>query len=81
MDVHLGRSPLDMARELFAGRVPGCERCGRPADELAWISIGTSDEAWRAGDQRCGWLRVCDSCARQVDFVLDEEMTRLRREG
>jgi hypothetical protein len=58
-----------------------CPECQRPTAELEWISIGTSDAQWLAGDQRCGWITVCASCAIQVAFVVDDEMTEGRREG
>ena len=80
LDANLGSAPGDFAKELFADKTRGCE-CGASAGDLIWISIGASDEAWARGDQRCGWITLCATCARQVDFVLDEELVQLRREG
>lgn len=81
MDPNLGETPVDFAKEMFMDRAEPCPACGRRAEELRWASIGTSDEAWERGDERCGWIVVCDLCSIQVSFVLDEEMTQLRREG
>lgn len=81
MDVNLGSAPTDYAKELLGHTTRGCETCRASFDQLIWISIGTSDEAWKRGDERCGWLTLCSTCARQVDFILDEELTQLRREG
>lgn len=81
MDVNLGTTPVDFAKELFSDQKRDCPECGRESDELCWISIGSNDEAWKAGDNRCGWLTVCEDCMIQVSFFREEEMIQLRREG
>ncbi len=81
MDANLGGAPVRFAQELLGAQAHGCPGCETAAHELTWISIGTSEEAWRAGDERCGWLTVCTRCGRQVQFLVDEEITQLRREG
>ena len=79
MDAHVAKIAIDAAREEFAMHDVPCQSCGRAA--LEWISIGTIDEAFAAGDERCGWLTVCVPCARQVTFINDEVSAELRRQG
>lgn len=81
MDPSVSSLSVQFAQEDLGGQAKGCPLCHVPAADAEWISIGTSDEAWSAGDERCGWLLVCRQCGIQVDFVVDEEMTQLRREG
>jgi hypothetical protein len=78
-DAQVANAAIRQAREEFAAHDVPCQSCGRA--ELEWISIGTTDEAFAAGDERCGWLTVCVPCARQVTFINDEVMVKLRREG
>lgn len=81
MDPQVMRHSIDFAQEELGADARPCPDCGRAPGALTWVSIGSSDEAWSAGDERCGWLTLCPACATQVQFLLDAEMTELRREG
>ena len=81
MDAQVTRASIALAQQEHAGRAGPCPSCGAAAPSLLWISIGTSDAAWTAGDERCGWLTVCVPCGVQVDLLLDPEMVALRRDG
>jgi hypothetical protein len=59
------------AHELLGGA--DCPRCATPAGQLRWVAIDKGEEV--------GWLTVCMQCEEQIEFLLDEELTRLRREG
>jgi hypothetical protein len=81
MDPQVAHLAQALAREEMAHLAPACPGCRAPPAALPWISIGSSDAAWRAGDERCGWLILCPPCARQVAFLVDEAMTQGRRDG
>lgn len=80
-DGQIAAAATAAAQEEFAADACACPTCGRPPPALRWVSIGASEEAWIAGDERCGWLTLCDRCRRQIDFFVDEVMVELRRDG
>ena len=71
-DPNLGSHPQKFAHELLGGS--NCPDCGMPAGQLRWVCI-------IAHDDRAGWLTVCTRCETQVEWLYDEELTQLRREG
>jgi len=70
-----------MAKELLLSQASRCPRCGTAPDDLTWLCVATPDETWTTDEGRAGWLTICESCALQVDFIVDEEITELRRQG
>jgi hypothetical protein len=78
-DAQVTGSAVRAAQKEFATRAMPCQGCG--GTTLEWIAIGTIDDAFAAGDERCGWLTVCVPCARQVTFINDEVSVELRRQG
>jgi hypothetical protein len=70
-DGNLGRHPQEMAHEILGGS--DCPDCGKRAGRLRWVCLAHIDQV--------GWLTVCTRCQTQVEFLVDEELTQLRREG
>jgi hypothetical protein len=70
-DPNLGSHPQEMAHELLGGS--DCPNCGKRAGRLRWVCMPEDD--------RVGWLTVCTHCQTQVEWLFDEELTELRRDG
>src|SRR3954469_18237808 len=71
---------MEGAKEDFAARASPCPGCGTPPRRLTWIPVETADETWGRGEGRSGFVTCCMSCRRQIDFFVDEELTRLEDE-
>ena len=74
------RAAMEDARELFKEVVQPCPSCGQGADQLYWCSVTDAEVAWDAGTGRVGFLTVCPRCQRQVDFLVDDELTAIQSE-
>jgi hypothetical protein len=74
------RHAIEMAQELHLGHARPCPGCGRPPGELFWFSVSDPEEMWDRGTGRVGFLTLCEDCRRQVDFLVDEELTELQAE-
>jgi hypothetical protein len=74
------RHAIEMAQELHLERARPCPDCGRSPSELFWLSVSDPEETWDRGTGRVGFLTICDDCRRQVDFLLDEELTEFQAE-
>jgi hypothetical protein len=60
------------ARRLYESSAERCPQCGAPAAEHAWFYFQSSVETWRSLHcGRAGWMTVCDTCHRQVNFFLE----------
>jgi hypothetical protein len=56
----------DAMREFKKAHCPGC---GRPAAELACFYFQSPEWTWAQLCGAAGWMRVCEACHRQVEFV------------
>jgi hypothetical protein len=81
LDAQVAAAAIAEAQQQFGAQARACPTCRRPPAALSWLSIGAGEQAWAAGDRRCGWLTICAGCCEQVDFILDELMVELRLDG
>jgi hypothetical protein len=78
-DPNLGAIPMLFAQEYYAAQADPCPSCGRQPEKRTWCSVDDPDEVWAAGHGRCGFLTFCPDCKLQVDFFVDDELTRMRQ--
>ena len=63
------RHARDLRNAMGEFKGTSCAGCGRPAAELACFYFESPDETWAQLCGAGGWMRVCDACRRQVEFV------------
>lgn len=72
-------------KEEFGGDAHACPQCGKRPDDLTWVPVDTAVETWQRGEGRSGFVTCCMNCKRQIDFFVDDELTRneaeLRADG
>jgi hypothetical protein len=71
---------IEFTKEEFREQAHPCPSCGRAANDLFWCSIADPVEAWARSAGRDGFLTICPDCKRQVDFLIDDELTALQAE-
>ena len=69
---------VEFAQEELLPAARPCPGCGTPAGELFWFSVTDPKPAWDRGDGRVGFLTVCTCCRRQVEFLIDAELTQMQ---
>jgi len=60
----------------FGGDAHPCPECGKVPDDLTWVPVDTAEETWQRGEGRSGFVTCCMDCGRQIDFFVDDELTR-----
>ena len=70
---------IKLAHELLLDSANDCV-CGRSAPDLFWVCVATDRITWESGDGSVGFLTICDECQRQVDYLVDEELTRMQKD-
>ena len=69
-DAQISHHSQKFAHQLLGGC--DCPGCGKRAGRLRWVCLDR--------DRQVGWLTVCTRCQEQVEFLIDEELTQLKRE-
>ena len=76
---------IAFTKEEFGGDASACPECGKRPDELTWVPVDTADETWQRGEGRSGFVTCCMDCKKQIDFFVEDELTRneaeLRADG
>jgi hypothetical protein len=80
IDVHAYGVAMETAQDMFRGEASTCSTCGASPLALLWVCVSAPSEEWERGSGRVGFLTVCTACRRQVDFLVDEELTDLEAE-
>ena len=57
------------AKEHYLDRAKACPKCGVKADRLEWFYFDSPKETWKMLCGCAGWIKVCDPCHVQVDFL------------
>lgn len=78
IDATVYRAAVTFAQEEMLARARPCPHCGRAAAELSWVSVADAEVAWDAGTGRVGFLTLCVHCKRQVDFLVEVELTEMQ---
>ncbi len=71
---------IAFTKEEFVGDANACPKCGNRPDDLTWVPVDTADETWRRGEGRSGFVTCCMDCKIQIDFFVDDELTRIEAE-
>lgn len=64
----------------FVHETQSCPRCGRRPNDLTWVPVSIADENWFRGKGGSGFLTCCLDCKQQIDFFVDDELTRIESE-
>lgn len=67
---------IHFTKEEFGDDAHVCPKCGKQPDDLTWIPVDTADETWRRGEGQSGFVTCCMGCQQQIDFFVDDELTR-----
>ena len=81
IDAQVYRHAVRTAIETDGHRAKSCPDCGASPENLAWVTVTSPEETWAAGTGETGFLTICRDCRRQVDFLVDPELTALDAEG
>ena len=68
---------MAFTKEEFGDAASACPDCGKQPDDLTWVPVDTADETWPRGEGRSGYVTCCMECKNQIDFFVDDELTRL----
>ncbi|HRX79082.1 MAG: hypothetical protein H6821_00345 [Planctomycetaceae bacterium] len=71
---------MAFTKEEIGDDARACPDCGKQADDLTWVPVDTADETWPRGEGRSGFVTCCMECKNQIDFFVDDELTRLEAE-
>jgi hypothetical protein len=71
---------IEITKEEFGDQATPCPECGKQPTELSWVPVDTADETWGRGEGRTGFVTCCMECRKQIDFFVDDELTRLEAE-
>ena len=71
---------IEFIKEEFGDQASPCPSCGKRANDLTWAPVDTADETWIRGEGRSGFVTCCMECKKQIDFFIDDELTRLEAE-
>lgn len=71
---------IAFTKEEFGGDANPCPKCGKQPNDLTWVPVDTADETWRRGEGRSGFVTYCVDCKNQIDFFVDDELTRIEAE-
>jgi hypothetical protein len=71
---------IEFAQGQFVSLAKPCPQCGTAPAELFWLNGADPEAAWDAQIGRVGFLTVCKKCKRQVDFLIDRELTEMQAE-
>jgi hypothetical protein len=71
---------IAFTKEEFGGYANACPKCGKGPDDLTWVPVDTADETWHRGEGRSGFVTCCMDCKNQIDFFVDDELTRIEAE-
>jgi hypothetical protein len=71
---------ISLTKEEFGDHANACPKCGKLGDDLTWVPVDTADETWRRGEGRSGFVTCCMDCKKQIDFFVDDELTRIEAE-
>lgn len=72
----LYKTSVEFTKDEFGDQATECPECGKAACELTWVPVSTADETWGRGEGRTGFVTCCMGCQTQIDFFVDEELTR-----
>ncbi len=71
---------IEFTKQEFGDQATPCPECGKRATDLAWVPVDTAEETWTCGEGRTGFVTCCRECKQQIDFFVDDELTRLEAE-
>jgi hypothetical protein len=71
---------IAFTKEEFGGDANSCPKCGKRPDYLTWVPVDTAVETWPRGEGRSGFVTCCMDCRNQIDFFVDDELTRIEAE-
>ena len=74
------KTSVAFIKDEFGGDAHACPKCGKGPDDLTWVPADTADETWRRGEGRSGFVTCCMDCKTQIDFFVDDELTRIEAE-
>ena len=77
---YFSESSIAFTKKEFRDDAHPCPECGKQPDDLIWVPADTADETWARGEGRSGFVTCCMDCKRQIDFFVDQELTRIEAE-
>jgi len=60
--------PLTKAKAYYASMAKPCPQCKSAVTNLHWFYFESPDWTWKNECGQAGWMTVCESCHRQIDF-------------